>query len=97
MTALLLADGGVTTPEGYAAAGFVLVVCLFVLRWTNRHQNDWLDDCQQALDEVRLSLRWANWRAECLARACRKGGIDVPPEIWMDRKPDEEPPTQPRL
>jgi hypothetical protein len=82
-----------STPEGYGAAAFVLIICFFVLRWTNKHQNDWLDDCQTELDNVKLQLRWADWRNEVLARACRRAGVDVPLEIFMNiPSKGEEPP-----
>lgn len=75
-----------TTPEGYAAAAFVFVVSLFVLRWTNRHQQDWLDECQEQLDEHRRLLWVERRRVDLLADACRRGGIDIPAEVW--ERPD---------
>ena len=84
----------VTSPEGYGAAAFVLVICAFVLRWTNRHQKDWLDECQAELDKVREELRRSSWRFEQLVDACRRAGVAIPPSVWTGR-PDDEPPHVP--
>lgn len=80
-----------TTPEGYAAAGFVLTIAVLVLRWTDRHQNDWLDDCQEELTRARRALGNANDRIDWLVDQLIARGVVVPAQVRRRVDPDDLP------
>lgn len=78
-----------TSPEGYAAAVFVLSVAGLAGRWVFRYQNRFLDDAWDQIEALRRENEHAQranalceWRNEVLRRALMNHGIPVPDELW---------------
>lgn len=75
--------------EQYGVAGLVFTVALFVLRWTDAHQKDWLKgaqaritDLERRLDAQEAETRTCERRTEILLGALRTAGIAVPAAYW---------------
>lgn len=68
--------------EQYGIGGLVLAVAMFVLRWTDSHQKEWLSSARQRIDALEAETALCEWRTEILLRAIRAAGVEVPSEYW---------------
>lgn len=73
----------------YGAAGLVLTVAVFVLRWTDAHQKEWLNTARARIEALEAETRLCEWRTEILLGVLRRAGLDVPAEYWSGPPPEQ--------
>lgn len=78
----MFAIGGLTSWEQAPIVGVVILVGVFVLRWTDRHQKEWTVGYKEKIAALEQESRLCEWRTEILLGVCRKAGLPIPAAYW---------------
>lgn len=103
MSAALVAAQVFSEYGQYGAAGFVVLIAWRALRWTERHQREWvqtartrIDDLEEDNKKIHLLHAKCEWRTEILFGALRSAGVPIPESYWaLDLELPESPHLRP--